>query len=183
MNRTLACRLAHAYARALFVLNILFFNLSILLYVCVLSDASWAASPFAKLITAGAFIAGLPIFAFLKNGMNWVREIKNCRAWMWRGVLGCGAFALLNFCLLVFVFPSGNPEGLMQPAHRMGIGGISVCVLYTALWSGTVDDAGLTKMARNSVLFLSFVAATFLAYHAGFLHHPDPLNRVAPPSN
>ncbi len=95
---------------------------------------------------------------------------------MWKGALGLGVYALFVFCLLVFAFPDNDPlfvERLIGSAYDMGFTAISVCILYTALWTGTVEDSKLIRMARNSAVFVCFMATMFLADRAGFLpHHP-----------
>ena len=100
---------------------------------------------------------------------------------MWKRALGLGAYALIVFCLLIFAFPDSDPlvvEGLVDSAYNMGFTAISVCILYTALWTGTVEDSQLIRMARNSTIFICLTGASLLANRAAlFPHHPRVENQ------
>lgn len=79
------------------------------------------------------------------------------------------------FCLLMFAFPDSDPlfvEESIGSAYSMGFAAISVCILYTALCTGAVDGNELTRMARNSAVFIRLAAVFFLVDRAGiFPHH------------
>jgi hypothetical protein len=81
----------------------------------------------------------------------------------------------------MFIFPDCEAlfqETLIGSAYMMGFTAISLCILYAALWSGTVEGPELIRMARNSVAFVCLTAILFAADRAGFFrHHPHVENQ------
>jgi hypothetical protein len=177
MKKSMMARIAYAYALSLFGLDVAFFFLSLLLHIAVLAGAKELNEHFGKIVLIGAFIVVIPVFTFAKNSFKWVQEIKKSPAWMRRGALTFGIYALFICSLLMFAFPNCDTllgEGLVGSASMMGFTAISMCILYTAIWSGAVESPELIRMARNSAVFMCIGTAIFLADRAGFFPHHRP---------
>jgi hypothetical protein len=77
-----------------------------------------------------------------------------------------------------------DPEnGMPVSAFFVGFDAVEICVLYSVLWAAPVEPSALIGRMRNSMIGVILIVTAALAYHAGYLHHPDPFSRVIRDSN
>jgi hypothetical protein len=60
-----------------------------------------------------AVVVGLPVFAFIKDSLRRVDQIKSCPKWMWKAALSLGVYVLLTAFLQRVIFPQGPDESLI----------------------------------------------------------------------
>jgi hypothetical protein len=168
-------RLAGLYARLLMALAILLFTLSLLLHVSVLIGPRKPLSGFGVLLFVITIAAGNTATAFQKNRMSWKNEIRNCPVWM-RGVFySLAIYAALAACLQIFILPSGNTlseNASAVSAIPLSLNAFSACVLYSVIWSGTVDKPELARRARKSLMMGLMSIAVLYLFYLAYLHHP-----------
>jgi len=168
-------RLAYAYVRTLLVLETLLFTASLLLHLSVLILGPNQA--YAKLgipLFRATVIVGIPVIAFAGGGM-WMNQIKSCPKWMWKGALTLGVYALLFACVQIF-FSEGTlfEQAPTVSGFPLGVDAISLCVLHSVLWTDYLEKSEVVRRAMHSVAFVALGVIVFLAYRAGYLHHPRP---------
>jgi hypothetical protein len=167
-------RVACAYVRLLLVLEALLFTLSLSLHVSVLIGAKEPFAEYGAILFGGTVAAWIPVTAFVKDGLRWTDQIQTCPGWMWRTALAIGAYGLVILCLQA-IFPEGDSisqQTLTLSGFPLGFDAISLCVLYSVLWSGVLTKSEVAKRTRNSLLMVAFVLIAFLAYRVGYLRYP-----------
>jgi len=167
-------RFAYAYVRLLLVLEALLFTLSLSLHVSVLIGAKEPFAEFGAILVRGTVIVWIPVIAFVKDGLRWRDQIKTCPGWMWRTALAMGAYGLVILCLGA-IFPEGvspSEQPLIVSGFPLGFDAISLCVIYSVLWSGFLTKSEVAKLTRNSLLMVAFGLIVYLAYRTGYLRHP-----------
>jgi hypothetical protein len=174
-NERLVIRVAYAYVSFLFALEVLLFTLSALLHVTVLMGARQPFQEFNAMLFDGSVVVGVLIIAYIKNGLMWRNQIKSCPAWMWKAALILGGYALVTI-FLEPIFPEGDSycqRPLVMSSFPVGFDAISFCVIYSVLWSGYLSKSEVSKRTGHSLLMLAYGVIVFLAYRAGYLHHPS----------
>ncbi len=168
-------RFAYVYVRLLLAFAMLLFAASLLMHLSVLTGAKGLYAEYGGLLFAGAVIAGIPTAAFQKSANTWKNEIKSCPGWMRNTFVIFGVYGLVVLCLQLIIFPNGDPlprQALTVSAFPLALNALSVCILYSNIWSGFVDEPELVRRARNSAIIVALGVATFLAYRVGYLPHP-----------
>ena len=164
-------RIAVAYARVLFLLELLLFSASLLLHMSALLGAKKPFANYGLMLFPGAVIVGLPVMAFVKDSLRWVDQIKSCPKWMWKGALAFGVYGIFTLLLQV-IFPEGSSiddQTLAVSGFPLGFEGISICILYSVLWSGYLEERETVRRALHSISFVGVGIAAFLLYRAGYL--------------
>lgn len=167
-------RLAYAYVRFLLVLETLLFTLSLLLHLSVLAGARRPFAELGAILFRGTFIVGIPVIAFIKDGLRWRDQLKTCPGWMWKAALTLGMYGLVVLCLQAF-FPEGasfSEQALAISGFPLSFDAIALCIIYSVLWSGYLTKSEVAKRTGKSSLMVLFGVVAFLAYHAGYLRHP-----------
>jgi hypothetical protein len=167
-------RLAYAYVRFLLVLEALLFTLSLLLHLSVLVGARGPFAELGAMLFRGTFTVGIPVFAFIKDGIRWRDQLKTCPGWMWKAALTLGVYGLVVLCLQA-IFPEGasfSEQALAVSGFPLGFDAIALCIIYSVLWSGYLTKSEVAKGTGKSLLMVLFGLVAFLAYHAGYLRHP-----------
>jgi len=164
-------RLARGYISLLLALELLLLTASFVLHVGVFfMGRTTAYDEYGLILFRAAVIVGIPTFAFVKDSLRWVNQIKSCPKWMWTGSLLLGLYSLLT----VF-FPQGPSFAdriLTISGFPLGFEAISVCILYSVLSRHYLERAEVTRRALHSVIIGCLVAAMFLAFRAGYLRRP-----------
>jgi hypothetical protein len=168
-------RLAFVYVRFLLVLEILLFAASLLLHLSVfITGPNEAYAKYGLPLFRGTVIVGVPVAAFIRDGLRWMNQIKTCPKWMWKGALTFGVYALLIACV-ESIFSQGtslSEQPMTVSGFPLGFDAISLCILRSVLWSGYLEKSEVVRRALHSVAFVSLGVIVFLAYRAGYLHHP-----------
>jgi len=168
-------RLAYAYVRTLLVLEALLFAVSLLLHLSVfITGPNEAYARFGLPLFRVTVIIGVPVIAFAKDGA-WKNQIKSCPKWMWKAALTLGVYAVL-IAGVQTIFSEGTffEQALTVSGFPLGFDAISLCVLHSVLWSDYLERAEVVRRAMHSVAFVTLGVIVFLAYRAGYLHHPRP---------
>jgi hypothetical protein len=166
-------RLAYAYVRLLLILETLLFTLSLLLHLSVLAGARRPFAESGAMLFRGTVIVGIPVIAFIKDGLRWRDQLKTCPGWMWKAALTLGMYGIVVFCLQAF-FPEGasfSQQALAVSGFPLGFDAIALCVIYSVLWSGYLTKSEVARRTGKSLLMVLFGVVAFLAYHAGYLRH------------
>jgi hypothetical protein len=166
-------RLAYAYVRLLLVLEVLLFTLSLWLHVSVIIGAKKPFAEFGAELLSGTAVVWIPVAAFVKDGLRWRNQIKTCPGWVWRAALAMGAYGLVILCLQA-IFPEGasiSDQALTVSGFPLGFDAISLCIIYSVLWSGFLTKSEVAKRTRNSLLMVALGLIAFLAYRAGYWPH------------
>jgi len=167
-------RLAHAYVCLLFALEMLLFASSLLLHMSVLVGATQPFLVYGAMLYRGAIIVGVPITAFVRDGLKWPHQIKSCPKWMWRTAAILGVYCIAVAALQALL--SGSPffeAPVVESCLPLGFDAISLCVLGSVLWSHYLSSSELIKRAVSSLMMIGVCAILLLAYRAGNLHHPE----------
>lgn len=168
-------RLAYAYASTLLVLETLLFAATLLLHLSVLMmGPNQAYAKFGIPLFRATVIVGIPVFAFVRDGM-WMNQIKSCPRWMWKGALTLAVYALVITCVQI-LFSEGPffERALAVSGFPLGFDAIFLCVLYSVLWSNYLEKSEAVRRAMHSAAFVALGVIVFLAYRAGYLHRPRP---------
>ena len=163
-------RIAVAYVRVLFLLELLLFAASLLLHMSALLGAKKPFANYGLMLFPAAVIVGLPVIAFVKDSLRWVDQIKSCPKWMWKGALAFGVYGVFTLLLQV-IFPGGasiDDQTLAVTGFPSGFEAISVCILYSVLWSGYLQKRETVRRALHSISFVGVGIAAFLLYRAGY---------------
>jgi|SRR5271165_104558 len=165
-------RLAYAYVGLLFLLGTLLFTASLLLHVTLFMVGSPKIyAEYGLMLFRGGVVVEIPVFAFLKDGLRWMDQIKSCPKWMWRTALAIGLYSLLTF-----FFPQDAPlseSPLILSGFPLGFEAIALCILYSVLWSGYLEKPVVVRRALHSIIIVAVVVTAILAYRAGYLGHPQ----------
>ena len=163
-------RLAYGYVRLLLALEGLLFTASFLLHLSAFFLGRTAAyDEYGLTLFRAVVIVGLPVFAFVKDGLRWVDQIKICPRWMWKGSLIVGAYGLLT-AFLPQAGPSLADRILTVSGFPLGFEVVSICILYSVL-SKDYLEAQLARRALHSILIAALMVTVVLLYRAGYLHH------------
>ena len=162
-------RSAYAYVRLLFALELLLLVASLLLHLSVFMGAKEPYLGFGAPLFRAMVVVGLPVFAFIKDSLRWVDQIKSCPEWMWKGALSIGVYGLLT-PFLQALFPQG--QSLMWSGFPLGFEAISLCILYSVLWAGYLEQSDVVRRASHSLVIVAVCVIAFLAYRAGYLCRP-----------
>jgi drug/metabolite transporter (DMT)-like permease len=168
-------RLAYTYVGLLLVVELLLFISSLLLHLSVLIGARAPFAEYGLMLFRGTVIVGVPATAFIKDSLRWRDQIKSCSKWMWKTALGAGIYGLFIFCLQAILAPkhaSLSDMALTLSGIPLGFDAITFCILYSVLWRDYLEQSEVARRTLHSVLFVVFGVAMFLAYRAGYLHHP-----------
>jgi hypothetical protein len=161
-------RIAYTYIRVLLFFEFLLFALSLLLHIREFIVGVNGYERYGTELFRAAVFVGLCVPPFMKDSLRWVEQIRTCPRWMWRAALILGAYVILIAVLQLV----GFHFALVISGFPMGFEAIGCCILYSVLWRPIFTDSQVVQRARNSVLFVSFIAVMFLAYRAGYLPHP-----------
>ena len=167
-------RLAYAYVRTLLVLETLLFAASVLLHLSVfITGPNQSYTKFGLPLFRATVIVGVPVIAFVRDGL-WKNQIKSCPRWMWRGALIVAVYALL-ITVAQMIFSGGasfSEDALAVTGFPLGFDVISLCILHSVLWSDYLEKSEIVRRAMHSVALVALGLIVFLAYRAGYLHHP-----------
>ena len=159
--------------RGLFVLETLLFAASLLLHLSVfITGPNESYARYGLPLFRATVIVGIPATAFVKDGL-WKDQIKSCPKWLWKGALTLGVYALLIACAQT-IFSEGTlfEQTLTVSGVPLGFDAISLCVLYSVLWSDYLEKSEVVRRAMHSVALVTLGLIVFLAYRAGYFQHP-----------
>ena len=167
-------RLAYMYVRLLLLIETLLFTSSLALHMSVLIGARTAYSEYSLTLFRGTVIVGVLAGAFIKDGLQWMNQVKSCPEWMWRVALSLGGYVLLVGFLeaLVRSGVSFSEHALTLSGLPLGIDAIYSCILYSALRPAYLNKSEVVDRARNSLIVIILGVIVFSAYSAGYLRHP-----------
>lgn len=168
----MTARLAYAYVRLLWVLEVVLFAASLLLHLSVfITGTTELYAAFGLMLFRATVIVGVPVIGFTKG--RWTDQIKTCPKLMWKCSLILGVYALF-LIFLAIIFPQGtslSEDAFTLSGVPLGFDAISLCV-YSVLWSGYLEKSEVVRQALYSVAFVGLTVIMFLFYRAGYLHHP-----------
>ena len=132
-------RLAYFDVRLFFALESLLVTASLVVHVSLFfMGATPANLKYSSVLFRGAVIVGIPVTAFIKDGVRRIDQIKSCPRWMWKGALILGIYGPLTLVLQLVCFGQGssfevNPT-FMTSGFPLAFEAISICILYAVLW-------------------------------------------------
>jgi len=169
-------RLADAYVRLLFALEVLVFNTSLSLHVSVLLGAREAFRQCGVLLFVASVIVTVAAAAFIKEGLDWMKQLRSCPTWMWATAVTLWLYSI-GTLLLEVVLPQPGPLGerpIVVSGFPIGFEAISLCVIYSVVWRSYLEKSELIKRVGVSITFLAVMILGSLAHRAGYLP-PRPL--------
>jgi hypothetical protein len=158
-------RLAYSYVRILLVFEVLLFAFSLLLHVGEFIVGVDGYEQCGTVLFRAVVLVGLCGSAFIKDSLEWVEQIRTCPKWMWMAALILGVYSILIAVLHLV----GFHFALVLSGFPMAFEASGCCILWSVLRQPIFTDSQVVRRARNSVLFVSFVAVMFVAYRAGYL--------------
>lgn len=165
LKRTILPWSVHAYIRVLFALELLLFAASVSLHGAVFFiGATEHFVQYSEILFRAAVLIGMLVFAFIKDGLRWVEQIKSCPMWMWKGSLIAGIYAIL---IAVFA-----PVTVTLTGFPIAFEAISICILYSVLSKGYLKKSELVRRSLHSVVMAALICSVILSYRAGYLHPP-----------
>jgi hypothetical protein len=171
-KKPMALRLAYGYVRLLLALELLLFTGSFLFHVSAfLLGRTVAYDEYGLALFRAAVFVGIPVAAFVKDGLLWVDQIKVCPKWMWKGSLMVGVYGLLTI-----FFPQADlslPDRILTvTGFPLGFEAISICILYSVLRRDYLEKEELARRVLYSILSAATIVTAALLYRAGYLHNP-----------
>jgi hypothetical protein len=132
-------------------------------------------SEYGVLLFGGSVAAGVSISTFQKSANVWTNEIKNCPRWMRVAFVTLAVYLLAILCIQLIIFPASDsfPDlALTVSAFPLASNALSVCILYSVIWSGSIDEPELIRRTRKSAAALAISVIILFAFHTGYLKHP-----------
>jgi hypothetical protein len=161
-------RLARAYVRILFAIEIVLFASSLSLHLVVLCARRHVDFGILLFFFVSSIVAQIMVVPFVKENVRWWRQVKRCPGWMWKPAL-----ALLWVYPIVLISFSKFAPAVAISGFPIIFDAINICVLYTVVRLSYLEDPEIARGARFSVLAACAVVAMALAYHAGYFHRPE----------
>ena len=173
----MVARLACAYVRGLFVLEVLLFAASLLLHLSVfITGTNEAYVAFGLPLFRATVIVWIPMAVFIKDSLKWTDQIRSCPKWMWKTALAFGLYGIF-IAVLQAVFPQGDSfseQALTVSGFPLGFDAIALCILCSVLRSDCMEKSEVVRRATLSIVLATVGVILFLAYRAGYLHHLGP---------
>jgi len=167
-------RFVSLYLRCLFALVLLLFVLTLLLQICALLGAINPLEEYGKDFFYCAFAILVLAFGLARDRNVWNHEFKICPRWLQIATLIFMIYGtVFVFVQVIYFKNSGALEimALLASGFFLVLESISVCILYSLLWTGLVSVPELTKRIRISLIMLAVCVAVIVAAHTGYLPH------------
>jgi hypothetical protein len=167
-------KLARTYVAVLFAVELLFLVAALLLHISVWIGRRHLFAQSGQAVLVGALLACF-VTAFLAKERNvWKNEFKSCPVWVRAVALICALYGVVVAFLETVMFPiaGDDPEGLLAiTAMTLGLSALSLCILYSVLWAGPVQEAELVRRSRTSFIAAIVGIVVLAASRAGHLLH------------
>jgi hypothetical protein len=167
-------KIARAYVAVLFLIDLTLLAASLVLHVSVWlgSRQLYAQSGLAVLV--GALIVNFVVLCLAKERNVWKNEFKACPRWV-RGMaiaFGCYGFGVAIFQTVLLPNAGGPDAPFTVSAIPLAFEALSLTVLYSVLWTGSLSQAELPRRIGMSFVAAVIAVALLVANHAGYLSHP-----------
>jgi hypothetical protein len=147
------------------------FAASLSLHVSVLLGAREPFRQCGGLLFCASVILMLAAAAFIKEGLDWMNQIKSCPKWMWRTAVALWLYSFGTLALQA-VLPQPGPlaeQPIVVSGCPTGLDAMFLCVIYSVLWGSYLDRPELIKRVGVSIAFVGVIILGFLAHRAGYL--------------
>jgi hypothetical protein len=165
-------RIARAYIYLILITETLSLAASVLLHVGASTGTFHTLTEHSGTVFAGALIAVFPALSLAKERNIWKNEFKDCAWWLHYLASASFVYALVIMILAIVTRSDGTPlanDVEASSAFMVMFNLMSLCIVYSILWSGNLTRSQLIQRARTSVLFTLAVGVFFFASYAGYL--------------
>jgi len=163
---------ARAYVYLILIVVTLSLVASVLLHLGASTGTLYALREHDRTVFAGALIAAFPALGLAKERNVWKNEFKDCRWWLRDIASASFVYSLIIMILAIAIRSDGTPlanDVEASSALMVMFNLMSLCIVYSVLWSSNLTGSELIRRARTSVLFVLVVGALFFASYAGYL--------------
>jgi len=169
-SRQLIVRFARGYIALLLGLNILLVLLSLGVHVCVLAGACKLYEKYGQILFFFAFGLVFPVAFLAKERNVWKNEFRLSPGWLRTAILGLMIYGAIVAGIQV-IFLHGDislqSNALSGSALPFAFEAMPLSILYSLLYSNSVDEAELINRVRNSVIAMAVCVASLLAVRFG----------------
>jgi len=153
---------ARFYVLLLFVIDVMLLATSLILHVGVWMGKSPLYDEAAMPILVGALFVNFVVLCLAKERNVWRNEFKACPAWLrWVAIVfGCYGFGVAITQAILRSEGADNP--LTISAVPLAFEALSITVLYSVLWRGSLETPELLKRAGVSFAVVAAVLGLLL---------------------
>jgi hypothetical protein len=119
-----------------------------------------------EVLLIASLVAVFAACSIAKERNIWRNEFKSCPRWLQGAVIVVAAYGYIVALAQVFFLEGGNAvleDTVSASAFTLGFDGIAFCVLYSVLFSGTLNEAELVRRTRNSLIAVLVFSAFLLS--------------------
>lgn len=167
-------RMARAYIGFLVAINLLLLSLSVVLNVSVLLGAHSLYSQYGETIFSFAFGVMFPVAFLAKEKNVWRNEFTLCPKWLRAAILFLIGYGVGMSTIDVLYFHGSialESNALSGTALPFAFESIPLAILYSLLWSKSVEQVELIQRVRISAIALSVGLVIVLALRYNYLRH------------
>jgi hypothetical protein len=164
--------LARAYILLLFSLVCLILGMTLVVNVSVIVGMLGQNERLSEVLLIASIGAIFAACSMAKERNIWRNEFRSCPRWLQGAVIAVAVYGYIVALAQVFFLEGGNAvleNTVSASAFTLGFDGIAFCVLYSVLFSGTLNDAELIRRARNSVIMMLVVSIFVIVSRNGHL--------------
>jgi hypothetical protein len=171
---TMQAKFARSYVFLLFVIEGLLLATSLRMHVSLLMGIRRLYENVPDRLFVGGLLLAF-VTGFLAKGRNiWKNEFKSCPLWLQVLITVLVLYGFISGFLRTVVFPdAGNSEMLTVSGLSLSIDAMSLCILYSFLWTHFEQGSELLKRSRNSLVAAILVSVYLLADHARYFPHQN----------
>lgn len=167
-------KIARAYVGVLFVVDMALLATSLVLHFSVWLGARQFYAQSGLTLLVGTLIVNFVVLCLAKERNVWKNEFKACPRWV-RGMaiaFGCYGFGVAIFHTVLLPNAGGPDDPFTVSAIPLAFEALSLTVLYSVLWTGSLSQAELPRKTGASFVAAVIAVAILVANHAGYLSHP-----------
>jgi hypothetical protein len=167
-------KIARTYVVVLFLIDLMLLAASLLVHISVWLGMQQLYTKLGLALLVGALIANFVVLCLAKERNVWKNEFKACPAWV-RGLaiaFGCYGLGVAIFQTVLLPNAGGPDDPLTVSAIPLAFEALSLTVLYSVLWAGSLPQAELLRRTGISFIAAIVAVAILVANHAGYLPHP-----------
>lgn len=156
-------RVARFYVLLVFAAELFLLALSLVLHISIWMGESQLYYKVGLTVFVGALLLNFMVLCFARERNIWKNEFKSCPVWLRRitALFACYGVGVLITQILLCSSSEGPLNALTITAFPLAFEALSISVLYSVLWRGSLGTTELMKRAGIS-LIVAVAAFAFL---------------------
>jgi hypothetical protein len=167
-------KIARVYVVVLFLVDLTLLATSLLLHVSVWLGARQLYARLGLTVLVAALVVNFVVLFLAKERNVWKNEFKACPRWVQGMAIAFGSygFGVAIFQTVLLPNAGGPDDPFTVSAIPLAFEALSLTVLYSVLWAGSLPQAELPRKTATSFIAAVIALAILVANHAGYLSHP-----------